>query len=127
MKKFFFTLALVLMASASFAAAATGGNGDEPKTEATTSNYPTDQALAGQAVAALQQECGNQHNGWQWQTSVSTISTCFASGFIKQVYVYATPNCPPNQPCIQVIQLIGTVQFGCDGDVISVNCATTGI
>lgn len=126
MKKFFFTLALVLMASASFAAVTSGGNGEEPKEEA-TSNYPTDQALAGLAVAALQQQCGNQHTGWQWQTNVTTISACFAGGFIKQVFVYATPNCPPNQPCIQVIQLVGTVQFGCDGDVLSVNCGFTEI
>lgn len=109
MKKLFFTLVLTLLVGT----ASTFAQG----------NYPPDAALIGKAKAALTQSDCNVNNGsGTLQANVTTVSACFAGGFIKRVTVYETPNCPPNQICPLYIRLVGVVEFGCDGDIINVNC-----
>jgi hypothetical protein len=44
--------------------------------------------------------------------------------FGYQVEVWAAPNCPPNQPCVQVIYPIATVMVDCQGHVYDVQCNT---
>ncbi|TNE55409.1 MAG: hypothetical protein EP338_03850 [Bacteroidetes bacterium] len=40
-----------------------------------------------------------------------------------KVEVYAKPNCPPNQACIQVIYHVATVYVDCQGSAYQVDCA----
>lgn len=89
-------------------------------------------ALIGKAKGALKAECGGGDvgsifNGGEINASVSVVSACFVDGFITEVTLWQTPNCPPNQACIQVVRLLGTVTFDCDNRVLSVDCGTRPI
>ena len=56
-------------------------------------------------------------------SSVQTVSSCFAGGFITEVNFYSVPKCQPNQPCPQVVTaFIATVEFGCEDDIIGAQC-----
>lgn len=43
-----------------------------------------------------------------------------------RVAVWGTPNCPANQPCIQIAYPIAEVEVSCSGQVVSVGCAVVG-
>lgn len=47
--------------------------------------------------------------------------------FGYRVTVWGTPNCPPNQYCIQIIYPIATVEVSCTGQVTNVQCGVIGI
>lgn len=111
MKTVFFLAALMLSA-VSFA-----GNGTEDPV-VTSSEQAADGGI-GKAIAAIRSSCGVTG---ELQYSVTTESICFVDGFIRKVHFYQVPNCPPNQPCIQVIVLIGTVTLDCDNNVTNVEC-----
>ena len=42
--------------------------------------------------------------------------------FGYSVTVYAVPNCPGNQNCIQIVYPVATVQVSCSGQVYDVQC-----
>ena len=111
MKTVFFLAALMLSA-VSFA-----GNGTEDQV-VTTSEQAGDAGI-GRAIAAIRSSCGVTGD---LEYNVTTESICFVDGFIRKVNFYQVPNCPPNQPCIQVIFLIGTVTLDCEDNVINVEC-----
>lgn len=52
--------------------------------------------------------------------NVETVSACFVSGFVKNVYLYRKPT-GPNADLIRP-RLLAVVQFGCDNTIISVEC-----
>lgn len=120
MKKFVLFAALVFSVSASFASTAT--DGVEPEASSTEWLLSNSNSYIPRAKAALRRDCGSVPAGWDLIGSASTISSCFAGGFITRVTIYANSPCPPNLICIQIVQEIGYVDFGCDGEIISVNC-----
>ena len=77
----------------------------------------------GAAMSAIRQACPNATGKLQY--TETTVSICINGGFITEVNFYKTPNCPPNQPCIQVIELVGTVTLGCDGT--ATGCHVDGV
>lgn len=108
MKKLFFALALACTSLTSFAS-------NETPTEV-KGNDPVVQT----ATAAIKKACPNANGKLNY--SVNVVSSCFAGGFITEVSFWKTPNCPPNQPCIQIVEMVGTVTIGCDGEVIGITC-----
>lgn len=63
--------------------------------------------------------------GWSIDASVTTVSTCFAGGFVRQVDFYNTYVCRPNQVCPRYArELVATVTFGCDDEIVASRCAT---
>ncbi|MBL4625363.1 MAG: hypothetical protein JKY42_09530 [Flavobacteriales bacterium] len=81
-----------------------------------------DGQIIGKAKSAIKSSCPDTTG--KLQASVNVISACFFEGFITEVTFYKTPNCPPNQLCIQVIYTVGTVTLDCDNNVIGVSCGT---
>lgn len=66
-------------------------------------------------------------NDWIIMESVNTVGSCVAGGFITQVVFAARPvqqpctdfeGCPP--PALPIV--IATVTFGCNNELMSVNC-----
>lgn len=62
--------------------------------------------------------------GWDIVSSVHTVSSCFAGGFITDVNFAKQISCKPNEPfCSRAPSIsVATVQFGCDNTVISSQC-----
>jgi len=60
--------------------------------------------------------------GYSIDASVTTISACFAGGFITEVNFARSITCH-REPCPRApIVLVGTVQFGCDDTIIDSQC-----
>ena len=72
------------------------------------------------ANAAIRSQCDNSQGNLKSYTNV--VSPCLYGGSITDYKFYRVPICPPNTFCIAVIVLVGTVQIGCDGSVVSVSC-----
>jgi len=106
----------------SFAANYSGEPITEPTPEVTA--QPTNDPGVLIAMGALRSTC---HFQGRLQHSVTVVSSCFVDGFVRRVTFYQTPNCPPNQPCIQIIELAGSVLLDCDNNVLSVDCAANPI
>lgn len=108
MKKSIYAAALAIMMVIGFSASA----------QAQSTN---DNALIGRAVAAYRAQCNLQLSG-QVSGTVEDIGICFVEGFIKRVNLYPVVQCH-REPCplILVIRL-GSVDFDCEGNIISVNC-----
>ena len=90
-----------------------------------TSENNSNQNIIGIAMGAIRSECDNAIG--ELQAQVQTISACFAGGFVNRVTFYSVPNCPPNQFCIQVIQVVGSVTLDCDNNVLSVDCGLVSL
>jgi hypothetical protein len=92
----------------------------------------SDNALIGRARGALASCVGQaqQVAPTPIQSRVDVISACFATGFIKRVtfyYIIFGPICNPAidpecVPALPLYQEVGTVDFDCDGQVISASC-----
>ena len=86
------------------------------------------QASEGRLTSTAKREvrtCLNDadRDGWEIESSVSTVSTCFAGGFIREVNFYSSYICRPNQICPRVADfLVATVTFGCDDNIIEARC-----
>lgn len=78
----------------------------------------------GAAMSAIRSSCPNATGNLSYTETV--VSSCFAGGFITNVNFYKTPNCPPNQICPAVIEIIGTVTVDCEGNVMNVSCGGGG-
>lgn len=112
MKKMFRIFAFVICAATVQQAAAQSDAGDN--------------GLIGKARAAAH-ECIQPYQGnWEINATVETTGICLVSGNLHRVTIYAGPKCPPNQPCIMMVsQIIATVDFDCDGNVVHVECANS--
>ena len=77
------------------------------------------------AKNALVTSCSNTQGNLQASVSENYNCNIFDGvGINRTVTFYRTPNCPPNQICIQVIEVVGQVVVDCDFSVASVSCGT---
>lgn len=81
----------------------------------------SDNSLIGKARAAAH-DCLQQYAGMDINASVQTTGICFAGGTTSRVTFSAGPRCSGNGPCPYFMVLAATVDFDCEGNVISVNC-----
>jgi hypothetical protein len=64
--------------------------------------------------------------GWDVVGSTYVVSACFYTGFITEVDFYKTITCHGNQVCPKIAaQLVATVQFGCDDQIMYGECLIT--
>lgn len=110
MKKLFLAMAMAMTTALSFA------SNENPTVEVANGNDPS----INKATAAIKANCPNAQGQLSYSTEV--VSACFVDGFITKVTFWSTPNCPPNQICIQIVELVGTVTLDCEGNVMSVEC-----
>lgn len=118
MKSIFF-LAALMITTISFA-----GNGTEEPTATVSTSTPAPNAGIGAAIGAIRSACNVQGD---MEYSVSVVSSCFVDGFVRRVSFWQLPDCPPNQPCIQVIYPVGSVLLDCNNNVISVDCGLVSL
>lgn len=76
--------------------------------------------VVGIAKGALLSTCNVSGNNLQ--AKVATTGICFVEGTLKDVTFYRTPQCPANQPCIQIVELVGVVSLDCENNVTGVQC-----
>lgn len=107
MKKVIFTLTMVALATFSFS------NNDEK-------NVSTETVTIAKAKGAIKSSCPNADGNLT--ASVKVLSACFVDGFVTEVTFYKTSPCPPNQICIQIVEVIGKVTLDCQNNVIDVTC-----
>lgn len=63
-----------------------------------------------------------QAQGLEVDANAETVGICFVDGFITRVTFYASFRCH-QEPCPKVMtRIVATVDFGCDGEVISNSC-----
>ena len=109
MKKLALALALVLSSVAASSVAASNG----------WFKAQTKRVLADCIDAA-----DGPNDGFVIEYTVSTVSACFAGGFLTEVDVWRAVDCPPNGYCIALApELVGTAQFGCDDQLLWAECA----
>lgn len=81
-----------------------------------------DNSLIGKAKGAAHECLQNAPSGWQISGSTETIGICFVEGFITRVTLYAEFRCH-SENCPKVAaRLLATVDFDCEGNVISSTC-----
>ncbi len=71
-------------------------------------------------------------NGYELHSSAEPYMACdYRTGNPNQlgyvVQVWATPNCPPNMLCIQIVYPVATVYVDCGGEVVEVICSSSDI
>jgi hypothetical protein len=115
MKKQFLMVASMVMLVLSMAISVHAQNGGN------NGNSNADNALIGRAIAAYRSQCPTNYAG-EITGAVETDGICFVSGFIKHVNLFPVQHCPNNQPCPYLVILLGSVDFGCGGEITSVNC-----
>ena len=74
----------------------------------------TEQRALNIARKAIHQECGAEAGG-NLLYNQSYNGPCIGGGGSFMVTFYEQPNCPPNQPCILRVRVVGTVTVNCDG------------
>lgn len=81
-----------------------------------------DNALIGKAKGVAHECLQNAPSGWEIAGSTETIGICFVSGFITRVTLSAEFRCH-SEICPKVAaRLLATVDFDCEGNVISYTC-----
>lgn len=88
-----------------------------------------------QKAEAAARECARNMDlpaGYEFLSVATPYVACdYSTGNPNQlgyvVEVYAQPNCPPNQICIQVIVPVATVYVDCQGQVVEVICTVSEI
>lgn len=80
-------------------------------------------SLIGKAKGAAHTCLSNaQEAGFEFKGQVETAGICFVSGFITKVTFYKVPKCH-QEPCPKPAAIaVAEVTFGCDGEVVNVNC-----
>jgi hypothetical protein len=79
-----------------------------------------DNGLVGKAIAAYHTQCGT-YNG-PIEGSAGIVSACFVDGFITEVVLTRKVNCQQIDCTLIRLSPIARVTFGCDGEIISVEC-----
>ncbi len=90
-----------------------------------TGNMPYNENYLIQSARLEVKDCIKQARepGWDIDSSVQTVSACFAGGYITDVIFSKKPSCRPNEICpLAPVILVASVQFGCDNAVISSQC-----
>jgi len=83
-----------------------------------------EQAAAGKGAAALRRECGPEAGPFRYE--VVSATPCPNGGTSYVIFYYQPTPCSPRpQPCIQVIQPIGTAVVDCEGNT-TVQCGDGG-
>jgi hypothetical protein len=80
------------------------------------------------ARAAANKECHIQGANSQYSVQEDFICNNIFSNFgnmHRTITFYDKPNCPPNQPCVQVLYPAAIVRVDCDFNVTAVVCGTT--
>lgn len=88
-----------------------------------------------QKAEAASRDCARNldlPNGYELHSSAVPYVACdYRTGNPNQlgyvVQVWATPNCPPNMICIQVVYPVATVYVDCGGEVVEVICTVADI
>ena len=87
-------------------------------------NEATENSIVGRAMGSIRSNCDVQGELQYNIQYNSEYGRCEAPESFKRVTFYQVPNCPPNQPCIQVIRPIGYVILDCNDDVAEVVCTS---
>lgn len=91
-------------------------------TFASTAQSDNDNALIGKARGAAHECLRDAPSGWEINAGVETLGICFVQGEIKRVTFYASFRCH-TEVCPKIAdRLVATVDFDCDGNVVSVTC-----
>lgn len=87
-----------------------------------TSAQTNDNGLIGRAIGVAHECLQDAPNGWDINGSTETVGICFVEGFITRVTLVANYRCH-SENCPKVMSiLLATVDFDCDGNVISYTC-----
>jgi len=92
-------------------------------TKVTNAQSQNEDALIGRARGAAH-EClqAAREPGYEFVGQSETTSICFASGFLTTVTFYKVPVCH-DEPCPRPVAVpVAEVNFGCDGQLLSVTC-----
>lgn len=81
-----------------------------------------DNALIGKAKGVAHECLQNKPAGWEVSASIETVGICFVEGFIQRVTFYAEYKCHAENCPKVAARLLATVDFDCEGNVISYNC-----
>lgn len=76
------------------------------------------------ARQAVTQNCGSTGNT-TYTITENFICNSIDGGFgnmNRTVTFYRTPNCPPNQFCIQIVEVVGSATVDCNNNVTEVSC-----
>jgi hypothetical protein len=111
MKKILFALALICFSSPIFSKEGDNDNTKEAK----------EISVIGKAKGALKAYCKDAAKG-DLSASVRNISPCFDSNYVTEVTFYRTTPCPPNQICIQLVEIVGKVKVDCKNEIIEITC-----
>ena len=111
MKKILFFLTLISFTSPTFSKEGDNDNTKEAK----------EISVVGKAKSALKAYCKDAAKG-DLSASVRNISPCFDSNFVTEVTFYRTTPCPPNQICIQLVEVVGVVKIDCNNEIIEITC-----
>lgn len=85
-----------------------------------------DNALIGRATGELSSCLAQAHqNGLEVNASVNVIGTCPDGSLLREVVFTGGPHCSPHEICPFFLVLIGSVQFDCDGNIVSSNCGVS--
>jgi len=68
-----------------------------------------------------------KETGYEITAQARVVSPCSVSGFITEVNFYKSVKSHGNNPTIQSIELVATVTIGCNGEVMSTDCALNTI
>jgi hypothetical protein len=81
-------------------------------------------ALEGRARGAAHECLQPYHSGiYEITASTDVTGICFVQGFTYRVSFYAGPKCNGTGPCPTFpTRLIATVDFGCEGEILAMNC-----
>lgn len=88
----------------------------EPINGETTATVENASTISNMGPSAIRSLCPNATGQLQYNETV--VSSYFAGGLITNVNFFKTPNCPPNQFCPAVVEIIGTVTLDCEGNVM---------
>lgn len=89
-----------------------------------SANAQSDNSFIGKAHGAAH-DCLQPYLGptYEIDAFVEETSICFVSGSLHTVTFTAGPKCNGNGPCPTFpTRIIATVDFNCEGEVVSVNC-----
>jgi hypothetical protein len=91
-----------------------------------TANAQSENSYVGKATAELSQCLAEAHsNGLEVSSSVNVIGTCPDGSELVEVTFIGRPHCQPHEPCPFFAVFLGSVQFDCDGNIVSSQCGAT--
>jgi hypothetical protein len=111
MKKLFAVLTLTLFSISAFS----NGGGDSDNTK-----EAKELKLISVAKAHLKSQCNNLKG--DLAVSVNSLSTCFGNNKVTEVTFFKTIKCSSQQKCDNEVEVVGSITFDCDNNVINLTC-----